>query len=42
MLPIVVLSVAPLARGIYLGFTDSHAGFGVSTHFIGLRQLPAR
>jgi multiple sugar transport system permease protein len=35
-LPILVLSVAPLARGIYLGFTDSHAGFGVSTNFIGL------
>ena len=26
MLPIVVLSVVPLMRGIYLGFTDSHAG----------------
>jgi len=36
MIPIVVLSVAPLARGIYLGFTDSQAGLGVSTHFIGL------
>lgn len=36
MLPILVLSVAPLARGIYLGFTDSRAGLGVPTHFIGL------
>jgi multiple sugar transport system permease protein len=36
LLPILVLSVAPLARGIYLGFTDSRAGFGVPTHFIGL------
>ena len=36
MTPIVVLSVAPLARGIYLGFTDSRAGFDVKTHFIGL------
>ena len=36
MIPIVVLSVAPLARGIYLGFTDSQAGLGVPTHFIGL------
>ena len=36
LLPVVVLSVAPLARGIYLGFTDSQAGLGVSTHFIGL------
>ena len=36
LMPILVLSVAPLARGIYLGFTDSRAGFGVQTHFIGL------
>ena len=36
LLPILLLSVAPLARGIYLGFTDSRAGFNVKTHFIGL------
>jgi multiple sugar transport system permease protein len=36
LLPIVALSIVPLARGIYLGFTDSHAGFNISTHFIGL------
>jgi multiple sugar transport system permease protein len=36
LLPILLLSVAPLARGIYLGFTDSRAGFGVKTSFIGL------
>ena len=36
MVPILLLSVAPLARGIYLGFTDSRAGFGVKTHFIGI------
>jgi multiple sugar transport system permease protein len=36
LLPIVLLSLVPLARGIYLGFTDSHAGFDVQTHFIGL------
>jgi multiple sugar transport system permease protein len=36
LLPILLLSVLPLARGIYLGFTDSRAGFGVPTHFIGL------
>jgi multiple sugar transport system permease protein len=36
LLPVVVLSVLPLARGIYLGFTDSRAGLGVSTHFVGL------
>jgi multiple sugar transport system permease protein len=42
MLPVLLLSVAPLVRGIYLGFTDSRAGFGVPTHFTGLdnfRQL---
>lgn len=36
LLPIVILSVAPLARGIYLAFTDSRAGLGVPTNFIGL------
>ena len=39
MLPIVILSVVPLLRGIYLGFTDSHAGFNVATHFIGLKNF---
>ena len=41
LVPIVVLSVAPLARGIYLGFTDSQAGFGVPTHFIGIDNFRA-
>ena len=36
LLPIVILSVLPLIRGIYLGFTDSRAGLGVATNFIGL------
>ncbi|MBA3329588.1 MAG: sugar ABC transporter permease [Actinobacteria bacterium] len=36
LLPIAILSVAPLARGIYLGFTDARAGFEVTTNFIGL------
>jgi len=36
LIPVVILSVLPLARGIYLGFTDSQAGFGLTTHFIGL------
>jgi multiple sugar transport system permease protein len=36
LLPILLLSVAPLLRGIYLGFTNSRAGFNVKTHFIGL------
>jgi multiple sugar transport system permease protein len=41
LLPIVVLSVAPLVRGIYLGFTDAQAGFGVPTHFIGIDNFRA-
>src|SRR5262249_34885337 len=40
LLPIVALSVLPLARGIYLGFTDSRAGLGVPTHWIGLATFP--
>ena len=36
LIPVVVLSVLPLLRGMYLGFTDSRAGLGVQTHFIGL------
>jgi multiple sugar transport system permease protein len=39
LLPIVVLSVLPLARGLYLGFTDSQAGLGVTTHFTGLANF---
>ncbi|HEY6961400.1 MAG TPA: sugar ABC transporter permease [Gaiellaceae bacterium] len=39
MLPIVILSVAPLVRGIYLGFTNSQAGFGFKTHWIGLANF---
>jgi multiple sugar transport system permease protein len=41
LLPVLVLSIAPLARGIYLGFTDSRAGFGVPTHFIGIDNFRA-
>jgi multiple sugar transport system permease protein len=36
LLPIVILSVAPLVRGIYLAFTDARAGLDVTTTFIGL------
>ena len=36
MLPIVILSVVPLMRGIYLAFTDARAGIDESTDFIGL------
>ncbi len=41
LLPVVILSVIPLARGIYLGFTDSRAGLGVPTTFIGLDNFRA-
>src|SRR5260221_10374882 len=41
MLPILVLSVAPLARGIYLGFTDSQAGYAIHVHWIGLANFRA-
>lgn len=34
LLPVLILSIAPLARGIYLAFTDSRAGLGVKTNFI--------
>ena len=36
MLPILLLSLAPLLRGMYLGFTDSRAGLDIETNFIGL------
>jgi multiple sugar transport system permease protein len=36
LLPVLLLSVVPLVRGMYLGFTNSRAGLGVSTDFIGI------
>jgi len=39
LLPIVILSVLPLARGIYLAFTDARAGLDVPTNFIGLENF---
>ncbi len=36
IIPILVLSVYPLVRGVYLGFTDSHAGLDVPTNWIGV------
>jgi multiple sugar transport system permease protein len=41
LLPILALSVAPLVRGIYLGFTDSRAGLGLPTHFVGIDNFRA-
>ncbi|GLI02984.1 carbohydrate ABC transporter permease [Phytohabitans aurantiacus] len=38
LLPIVVLSVIPLMRGIYLGFTDARAGRNVDTNFTGVEN----
>ena len=34
--PVLLFSVLPLINGVYLGFTDSRAGYHVSTHFTGL------
>jgi multiple sugar transport system permease protein len=36
LLPVLLLSVYPLIRGIALGFTDAHAGLNVDTHYIGV------
>jgi multiple sugar transport system permease protein len=39
LIPIVVLSILPLARGIYLAFTDAHAGYKITTHWVGLANF---
>ncbi len=39
LIPIVALSLIPLVRGIYLGFTDAHAGFKITTHWAGLANF---
>lgn len=36
LVPVLVLSVVPLVRGITLGFTDSKLGLGIPTHWIGV------
>lgn len=38
-IPILLLSVYPLLRGIYLGFTDAHAGYDVTINFVGFEQF---
>ncbi|PZF95848.1 carbohydrate ABC transporter permease [Micromonospora deserti] len=38
LLPILVLSVFPLLRGMYLGFTDARAGRNVEVSFTGLEN----
>ena len=35
LLPVLILSVYPLIRGIALGFTDARAGLHVETNFVG-------
>jgi multiple sugar transport system permease protein len=41
LLPIMILSVLPLVRGIYLGFTDARAGLDVPIDFIGVDNYRA-
>lgn len=38
LLPILLFSVIPLGRGIYLGFTDARAGLNVTTLFTGFEN----
>ncbi|SNT39338.1 multiple sugar transport system permease protein [Asanoa hainanensis] len=38
LLPVLVLSVFPLLRGIYLGFTDARAGRNVDVNFTGFEN----
>jgi multiple sugar transport system permease protein len=38
LVPVIALSVFPLLRGMYLGFTDARAGRNVSTNFTGLEN----
>lgn len=39
LVPVAVFSVYPLLQGLYLGFTDSHAGLGVVTHVTGIANF---
>lgn len=39
LVPIVLLSMAPLLYGVYLGFTDAHSGLGIPINFTGLENL---
>ncbi len=36
LVPVVLFSVLPLLNGVYLGFTDAHAGYHQATHLTGL------
>ena len=39
LLPVLVFSVYPLLRGIYLGFTNTKAGYDVTTQFNGFQNF---
>lgn len=39
LLPVLLLSVYPLLRGIALGFTDARAGLRVETNFVGFENF---
>ena len=39
LVPVLALSVIPLARGVYLGFTDERAGIGIPTHLVGFANF---
>jgi multiple sugar transport system permease protein len=39
LVPVLALSVIPLARGVYLGFTDERAGIGIPTHMVGFANF---
>jgi multiple sugar transport system permease protein len=39
LLPVLILSVYPLIRGIALGFTDARAGLRVDTNFVGFENF---
>lgn len=38
LIPVALFSVYPLARGIYLGFTDTESGYNVTSRFNGLHN----
>jgi multiple sugar transport system permease protein len=38
LIPVIALSVFPLLRGMYLGFTDAKAGRNVEVHFTGFEN----
>jgi len=39
LIPVLALSVVPLARGVYLGFTDERAGLNIPTHVVGFQNF---